>query len=180
MATELFTLVAAVIAAIAGIIAVALQIVAQKRGERRTAYREILHPLVPVLAENLHNLLASARVSMHAGRGESSRKWMERATEARDELKRVVPSLRYPLEGVDRAVQQLTRLPNWLDQFSSDKGRQERLFDAADSLRTEIDSVVRGCYLEGRSPTQGERNKLRLRCLRYEQIKGSVDTEKDD
>lgn len=173
-ATAWITLSAALIAAVSGIVAVILQIYSSRSGEYRAAYRAILHPLVPTLAENLHQLLAATRVSLHAGQGESSRKWMKRATEARDRLKTLVPRLRYPLDEVDRAVLRLTRLPNWLDQFATDPQRQERLFGAADRLRLEIDSVVRRCYLRGRQPTPREKRRLKRLRNRLEEIKGRV------
>ena len=115
MKTEIITLIAALIAAITSLINILISVIAGKYSEFRSAHRKSLQSYIEPLGKELHQILATSNVYIERmTSGESQDKWVERATEATNNLKELRWSVRYPLWGVDEGIRTLTRLFDWL------------------------------------------------------------------
>lgn len=147
------TLIAAAVAAAASILNLVLSSFLHKSAEERAQYRGLLQPHIETLGYNLHQLLATATVAMkRAGMKQPIESWMERNKKASDELKLLLPRLKYPLWGIDSGIRELTRLHAWLEHSIKQQERRESLLESAEILRKVLDIAIRNSFMKGEAP----------------------------
>ena len=159
----LATLIAAIIAAVAAI----LGLKAQRTSEFRAAHRNILNPYIHELGKSIHEAVAASKILLNAKSSESLANWRERAGIARDSLKELRPKLRYPLWGLDKALRDLSRLPDWIEHARDFDKHSKKLLKRGESLANTVDRCVRRAYAYGRPPRMYERILLKIRRISY-------------
>jgi hypothetical protein len=160
---EEITLYAALIAAVVSIFSLLINLFTQRRMEWRTAQRKSLEDFVHDLGEAIHSTIATSNILLKARTDESIQNWRERATEAKEELKKLRPKLRYPLWGITESINTLSRLPDWVEHARKCPDYAQDIFEKGHSLGKSLDRVIRKCYLRGRSPRLCERLFIRFR-----------------
>ncbi len=113
------------------------------RSESRKSHREMLAPLSIELGELLHELVATSTVCLkRIANGQSIEKWHDRSTTVAENLKAVRRKVKYPLWGIDHALNVLGRLPSWLGHCRERQDQANRLVKAAEALRLAIDKAI--------------------------------------
>lgn len=149
---EELTLVAAIVAAVASLVSAVLNIRAVARSEMRAARRRSLEEHVGPLSKTLHELLACSTTLTKTNSYEARVNWRQKGQDAKEELKRLRPLLRYPLWGLDKGLRDLTRLPDWTEALQKDRERTEELLRLANRLKDALDAAVCKSYANGTHP----------------------------
>jgi hypothetical protein len=155
-------LIAALIAAAAAMGSLVVNVVVAGRRERRNAHRKALEAELPDLADTLHQIVATSvtqRRQLVEGRTESAANWRRRGQSAAKKLATVRPRVRYSLPGVDMALRNLTRMPDWVaSQGARPEG--QTLLDQADALATALHELIEASWRSGRAPSRAERRRI--------------------
>ena len=159
---EQATLLAAIIAAVASVSTLVLNIFASRSAEMRVAHRQSLEQHIHELSSAIHSTIASTKILTQAKTDISVKNWRERATDAQNKLKELRMILRYPLWGITDAIGTLTRLPDWIDNTREYPEYVKEFFTKGRKLGNEIDSSIRNSYTYGRPPTIYERLRVRF------------------
>ncbi len=80
--------------------------------------------------------------------------WRSRGKRASEQLESVRRALRYPLWGLDEALNSLRKLPDWIDHARAYPDLGQAMLERARELQDALDEVVRLSYLRGRPPTR--------------------------
>jgi hypothetical protein len=154
MTSELATLLAAGIAAIASLTTLFVSVFAKRRVELREAQRSALEPLVVDLGSCLYSVVAmSKRLGMAKDDGRY-RENKERATESARELDLLRRRVRYTLWGLNDGLHLIGLVPRWAELTRGNEAATKELISRATILRLAIDSEIRKCYLSGTAPSR--------------------------
>lgn len=153
MTTQVATLVAALIAAIASV----LKLLFDRFAEGRSSSRQLIQPLIADMGEAIYSVVATCKVLSESETPQKYKSWYGKACREREKLKVLRPKLRYPLWGIDEGLRVLERLPEWCSHARSDKKRVAKLLKYASALRHDIDITALRCYRGGRPPLIHER-----------------------
>lgn len=167
MDKETVTLISAVIAAIASVVALLLKIGADRNTELRGVKRKALEAYIVDLGQALHEVVASSNTLLQPAKEKQRPKWIERAKNAQKTLKGLRPRVRYSLWGAEDAIRSLSYLPDWAARRSANLNNTRDLIEKATALRVELDVVIRNCYDDGRVPWLRERLLLKYRNYRF-------------
>lgn len=162
MGSQTATLIAAFIAAAAAIGSLIVSIISSGRRERRDNHRRALEAELPDLADGLHQVVATSFTQhrqLRDGKIQSASNWRSRGQEAAQTLYRVRPRVRYSLSGLDLALRNLGRLPDWI---ANNQGRPEgqELLDRANDLATAMHEVIEASWRDGRPLPSGDRKRI--------------------
>lgn len=153
---ENYTLIAAVVAAVAsvlGVIVTAATIYFDRRSTAEAQHRDLLKPHIIDLGETLHKVIACSQIVVHrAAQEQTTEKWQRLAGEACTKLKELRLKVKYPLWGLDDGLNEMTRLASYVSHLRNREEFRQPLLDAAESLRRELDEAIRKSFLEGQPP----------------------------
>jgi len=147
------TLVAALVAAIASIFTLVINIRAASSAEMRLAHRQALEKYVHELSGAIHSTIATANILTKAKTEPALQNWRDRADEAQAKLKELRILLRYQLWGITDAIGTLSRLPDWVENSRRFPEHSQKVFSKGRALGRHIDIAIRNSYLQGRRPT---------------------------
>lgn len=161
LTTEDATLIAAVIAAAAGLLKLGIDAIVSLGAETRAAHREILAPHLGEIATGIHQVVAGAvlvhtRAKQGQAPGEADTKAGKAGTEA---LKRQRLEVRYSLAGANEALRTLSRAYDWASTFKGDASG-DTFIEAVRTLGRVVDDAIARSYSRGRPPTYWERRRL--------------------
>ena len=164
------TLIAAVVAAVASVAGLVLNLVAQSRSEVRQANRALLGPYLNDLARALHEVMATATILTKARTDQSRANWRERAADAQAKIKGFRSELRYPLWGIHEGLRVISLIPNWLEHTQDAAEVAEEIWADGNRLRHALDLAIRDAYASGRLPSRRRQRRVnrfaqRLRTL---------------
>ncbi len=160
LTAEQLTLLAAIIAAVASVITLLMNIFAARSAEMRVAHRQSLEKFIHKLSSAIHATIATANILTKAKTEPAIKNWRDKATEAQNNLKELRLILRYPLWGITDAMNTLTRLPNWIEGAIRFPNNAKLIFIKGKRLGIEIDISIRNSYTHGRPPTLYERFRV--------------------
>lgn len=163
MDKETVTLISAITAAIASVVGLLLKIIADRKTELREVKRKALEAYIVDLGQALHEVVASSNTLLQPAKEKQRPKWVERAKNAQQTLKRLRPKVRYSLWGTEDAIRSLSYLPDWTARRQANLNNTRNLIKKATALRLELDIVIRNCYDDGRVPWLRERLWLKYR-----------------
>jgi hypothetical protein len=158
MTIEEVTLVAAVVAALASV----LRLVLDRLAEGRASNRALVQPLILEMGEAIDGIVAASTALATTETPRTFRSYYTKAFHEREKLKVLRPRLRYVLWGFDEGLLVLERLPVWCARARSDRDRSARLLIHASALRQVIDVAAVRCYRSGRQPSALERARVRF------------------
>lgn len=155
-ATEQYTLLAAVVAAVASVLGVfvtAASIYFERRTTKEAQHRDLLKPYIVDLGDTLHRVIACSQVVVHrAAREQPTDKWQRLAGDACTKLKELRLKVKYPLWGLDAGLNEMTRLASYVSHQRHREEFRQPLLDAAENLRSRLDEAIRISFLSGRPP----------------------------
>ena len=158
MSLETATLIAAIVAAGASIIALFVGLLAGRAAESRAAHRQLLAPDLSQISEVIYSTVACSKILIEAKTEPAVGNWRARAEAAKERLKAIRVKLRYPLWGITDPMNTLTRLPDWIEHARPlDPEHGKRIFAAGKALAWWLDETVRKSYLAGRPPSVAQR-----------------------
>jgi hypothetical protein len=162
VSTETVTLIAAATAAAASLVSLLLNAYLARQSEFRTVHRSVLVPVTPRLGQALHEALAASTVLIrHVPEGQHRKNWISTGDRAGDDLKALRLEVRYPLWGVEEALQLLGRFPDWAQNYPLRNGSDGmELLARGNALRAMVDEIVMKSYAKGRPPVWRERRRL--------------------
>ena len=146
------TFVAAIIAALSGIVSLVVTTVFNWSSVQRSAHRDLLSPYMPTLSKELHQIIACSDMISKCKSTESVRSWHDRALESQTVLKGIRTELRYPLWGIDIGLHTITRLPNWVENTRKHPKVSKKLLVHGNKLGKLIDLTILDCYQTGLPP----------------------------
>ena len=161
------TLVAAIIAAAISLIHLVLSLRSQRAAEFRSAHREAIGPFLSSLGDSIHQTVALSHVALQAKTPETRKRKFDEASDAAKDLKQIRREARYGLWGIEEAIRDLTRLPDWLAHARPYPEAARRLFDAGAALGDALDSAVVRSYGRGRQPTLFSRAVVGRRAAQF-------------
>jgi hypothetical protein len=148
------TLIAALIAAVASILALLFNLFADRAEESRAAHRALLAPHLADISEFIYSTVACSKILIEARTEQAVENWRERANTAKDDLKTIRVKLRYPLWGITNPMNTLTRLPDWIEHARPlDPKYAMTLFRYGRSLAHWLDKAIVRSYKDGKAPT---------------------------
>ena len=128
---EVATLVAAGVAAGASILTLGISLFTNRRAEARAAHRLALADQLPVLAEGLHEVSATAEIiRKRFVAGQDPRPWIARFETGKAKLDVIRPRIRYTLWGLDEGIRTLSRLGHWVATYRDQDGAERLLAEA--------------------------------------------------
>jgi len=170
LTAEQVTLIAAIIATIASVITLVMNVFAARSAEMRVAHRESLEKHVHELSSAIHSTIATTKILTQAKTEPAVKNWRDKANEAQNKLKELRVILRYPLWGITDAMGTLTRLPDWIENARPFPKYAKGVFEKGKQLGYEIDISIRNSYTHGRPPTVYERFRVRVAEKQLESI----------
>jgi len=165
----LATLLAAIIAAVLS----GLALLQKKSIEVREANRKYLETFLEDLSDSIHQLIALSTIMLKNKTEESLANTKNKAEEPKEKLKKLRTKIRYPLWGIDEAIQKLTRVTDFTLYTLSNPSVAEENVKRAKSLALSIDKCIRNCYLKGRSPNFIERRIIYYKVWRFTRVRES-------
>lgn len=163
MTAEEATLIAAAVAAVASTMGLFLQWGIQRATERRSAFRKHLESTLPIVGDELYQVIALAVGIAKARSNDQFKFASQRAIEATKHLDTARRAVRYPLWGLDEGFQAVRRVPLIVTHFRHDTLAQDRVIATATSLRETLDKAIRRAYIQGRRPGLYARLSVRAR-----------------
>lgn len=142
------TLIAAIIAAIASLIS----IFANKAAEFRAAHRRTLSDYIHDLSKTLHQIIATSKILTNYNTDENLKNWRGKAQEAKENLKKMRPELRYTLAGLDLGFRTSSRLPDWVEHARGYPEYEKKLVEKGANISEALDGCIRRSYQKGRPP----------------------------
>jgi hypothetical protein len=148
------TLLAALIAAGTSLTVLFINVAGARRAEMRVAYRQAIQPMLPEIAEGVHEILASASIlRKRAMESQETSTWIERGQVGVSKLAKVRPQLRYVLYGLDEPLRTLSRIPGWIATYKAlPNTNADDLLVKASDLGKYIDRTIRQAYSKGLPP----------------------------
>ncbi len=168
MTIQEVTLVAALIAAAVSIATLVVNVATQRSAELRRAHRDTLENFIHDLGESLHSTVATSNILLKAQTDPAILNWRARADAAQAKLKELRMKLRYPLWGLDKGLNTISRLHNWVEHARAYPTYSENILRRGKSLGRTLDSTIRKCYMRGRSPRIDERLRVFYKRMRLE------------
>jgi len=153
LTAEQVTLIAAIIAALASVTTLIMNVFAAKSAEMRVAYRQSLEKYIHELSSAIHSTIATAKILTQAKTEPAVQNWRERATTAQNKLKELRVILRYPLWGITDSMNTLTRLPDWIENARRFPDHANQIFEKGKELGYRLDIAILNSYTYGRPPT---------------------------
>jgi hypothetical protein len=125
------------------------------RTAKHAAHRELLAPHVAAVGVALHQCVATSKIfARRIALGQSPDVWRARGQKAHKDLERLRLRVKYTLWALDEALRTLSRVPDWIGHAAADSPeRADRLVEAADALRAEVDARIRKSIQTGVPPT---------------------------
>ena len=161
MTREEVTLVAAVVAAISGLISVAMSVWGQKNAEFRAAHRALMADYLEELGKAIHESVATTHVLVHkSNSGGNVDAWRKRAEKAKEELGGLRRRVRYSLWGIDDGLRDLTRLSSWVSHNKDYPENTKQMLSAAEGLRKSLDDAIRLSYRQGKPPSRRQSRRV--------------------
>ncbi|WP_219562503.1 hypothetical protein, partial [Vibrio parahaemolyticus] len=96
-----------------------------------------------------------------------------KAEAPKEAIKMLRTKIRYPLWGIDDAIQTLSRVPDFTLYTIKDLNVASCNVKRAKSLALSIDKCIRNCYLEGRSPSFVEIQIIKIKVWRFTRVRNS-------
>jgi hypothetical protein len=154
------TLIAAGVAAVAGVVKIASDAVSARGVATGAAHRSILEPHLPGLATNIHAVVAGA-VLCHKRAKDSKPpgEALRHAKAAADVLKASRLEVKYVLPGLQEPLRTITRVPDWISTFKGDASA-DPFIESVQRLSRTIDATIARSYQRGRPPTRWEQWRL--------------------
>jgi hypothetical protein len=162
MRSEIATLIAASIAAVAAITSLIVNVFVATRRERRDAHRKALEAELPDLADGLHKVVAASYTQhrqLAARKERSAANWRERGHAGAQQLHKVRPRVRYALPGVDLGLRNLARLPDWVAHHGG-RPTGEELLRHADALASCLHTAIEKSWRSGNAPQKTDQRKI--------------------
>lgn len=166
---DYLVILAALVAAVASLSSVVLNMFLSRASERKNSHRKLLECYFFQLSESLHSILACTdTVVRRLDQNMSIESWREKGTKSGKELKFIIPKVRYLLWGVERGIRDLVRLMGWSLHVQIVPNGSRQLLKRGDSLRKAIDSAILSSYTSGKPPSALHRLNVRYKswCLR--------------
>jgi hypothetical protein len=160
LTTEQVTLIAAIIAALASVTTLLMNIRAAKSAEMRVAYRLSMEQYIHELSSAMHSTVATAKILTQAKTEPAIKNWRDRAALAKDKLKELRIAMRYPLWGITDSMSTLTRLPDWIENARPFPDYANKIFEKGKILGDRLDVAILNSYTYGRPPTLYERMRV--------------------
>lgn len=156
---EAATFAAALIAAVAAVGSLVVTTIAAYRREMRDAQRQALQPHLAVLADAIHQTVATSFNQQKARSSQAADRWRDRGKEAAAALEKTRLAVRYPLPGLDEGLNNLRRVPDWV---AHRRGRPEidELLKQADALASALHAIIERSWRDGRPPGRFRRRRL--------------------
>ena len=156
------TLLAALIAAIASMGSLVVNVLVAGHRERRDVHRKAVEKELPDLADALHQVVATSYTQhrqLSLAKTDSAANWRKRGRDAALLLGKVRPRVRYSLPGADLGLRNLARLPDWVAHHG---GRPEgqALLEQADSLATALHELIAQSWRDGQPPPAKQRRRI--------------------
>lgn len=161
------TLIAALLAAVLS----GLTLLQKKSIELREANRKYLETFIEELSDSIHQLMAIATIMLKNKTKESLNNSKSKAEEPKEKLKRLRTKIRYPLWGIDDAIQKLTRVTDFTLYTLNEPAVAEDNVKKAKSFAYSIDKCIRNCYLHGRSPSFLEIHIIKFKAWRFTSVR---------
>lgn len=160
MEEQLAVLVAAGVAAVSSLITLVVSLISSRRAGIVVAYRNSIEGFLSALSDNIHQVVAIALTLGRTNTDVARKNWREKGTLPKQELKRLVRQVKYPLWGLSEHLQTLTRLPDWSDHIVA-AGADFNSFDnSTRQYGAFIDKAIQQSYLKGRPPSARELRRL--------------------
>lgn len=160
LTTQEATLIAAVIAALAGIAKLVSDAVSARGTATRAAHRAVLQPHLAQLATNIHSVVAGAVVvhrRLKNNQEPGSALAVSRA--GADALKKNRLETKYALPGLEEPLRTLTRVPDWIATCKGDASG-DSLIECLRRLSSCVDRTISRSYRRGRPPVRWEQWRL--------------------
>lgn len=154
--TDILTLVAAGIAALAGVINIVFAFFLELKKETRNSIRSQIDQEMLIIANLFHQITATSIVlSKTEFRSENWKTWSQRSRKAVAQFKEARPKLRYVLYGIYEDLRVISRAPNWIEsiQAHNSNGAIE-VAEASNKFIKYLDIIIMDCYKKGRHPNK--------------------------
>ena len=161
------TLIAALLAAVLS----GLTLLQKKSVEMREANRKYLETFVEELSDSIHQLMALSTIMLKNKTEESLSNTKVKSEKPKEKLKQLRTKIRYPLWGIDDAIQKLTRVTDFTLYTLKEPAVAKLNVKRAKSLANSIDKCIRNCYLHGRSPNFMEIQIIKFKAWRFTSVR---------
>lgn len=153
------TFAAALVAAVAAVSSLVVTTIAAYRREMRDAQRQALQPHLALLADAIHQTVATSFNQQKARTPQAADRWRARGKEAAAALEKTRLAVRYPLPGLDEGLNNLRRVPDWV---AHRRGRPEidELLAQADALASALHTAIEKSWRRGQPPGWLRRRRL--------------------
>lgn len=150
--TEMATLVAAVIAALASFGTIVLTGRGKQQEELRAATRQAIAENLNEIGRLIYEVVALSNIQTKATSDQSHKVKYANARAAAAKLKNKRLEVRYSLWGVDKGLRELSRLPDWVGHAKAIPAARLEILNAGTKLADELDAAIRHAYLSGALP----------------------------